>query len=127
MRAAFYQFLPECPKGRYIGRDDAARYVAEIARVMDMERWTRRERETLRQLKQKWTARATGKDSRYLAMGNAPGLNDKHRKQTAADIVGAIRSAISSSLAEAAPSSPTQKFVIDPKWPLGRANPDRRG
>jgi hypothetical protein len=125
MRAAFYQFLPESPKGRYLGRDDAARYVAEIERVIDMQQWTGHEQETLRQLRQKWKARATGKDARYLAMGAAGGVNDRYRKKTAADVICAIRDAIEES-AGRKPVYPARKFVVDEKWPFGRPNPDRR-
>lgn len=124
LRAAFYQYLPEAPKGRFAGRDDAARYVLEINRVIEMQQWSAQERERLRQLQRKWTARAEGRDARYLVLGTQGGINNKCRKKTAADIICAIRDAINESAGVKA--APTQKYVVDPKWPFGKPNPDRR-
>jgi hypothetical protein len=125
MRAAFYQFLPEAPRGRYVGRDDAARYVAEIDSVLERQQWTQREVETLRQLRVKWLARAKGKDARFLAMGNVGGLNDRYRRKGVADIICAIRDAIEDS-AGRKPVYPSRKFVVDKGWAFGKPNPDRR-
>jgi hypothetical protein len=129
LRAAFYQYLPEAPRGRYVGRDDAARYLMEIERVIDMQQWTAREQETLRQLKVKWKARADGKDVRFLALGVQGGINEKHRPKGVADIIANIYKAIAESRAlldGTRPDNPNTRYITDPKWPLGRPNPHRR-
>ena len=126
LRAAYYQHLPPAPRGKHLTREDAAIYVAKIQRVIDMECWTRREKEVLRVLKARWGKRARGEDPRYAAMGNAPGVNNRFRKKTLADDIAAMRELIRESKTKTKGGRATTKFVSDPKWPLGRFNPDRR-
>jgi hypothetical protein len=129
LRRPYYQFLPEAPAGRFVSRDQAAAYLAEIDRVLDMQQWTAREQEGLRRLRVRWAARASGKDARFAAVGVQGGVNDRFRRRGPQDIINAIYQAIRESrekLDGARPDNPQTKWVVDPKWPMGRPNPHRR-
>jgi hypothetical protein len=118
LRAAFYQFLPESPRGQYVSHEAAKQYVAEIQRVLDTEQWTRDERTRLKALKRIWSRRAEGRDARFEAMGVQGGVTNKHRPKTTRDIIIAIRDAIEASGGGRVVSD--KKFVVDVKWPLGK-------
>ncbi len=118
LRAAFYQYLPEAPAGRYVSHEDAQRYAAKIQSVLDMEQWTKDERNRLKVLKRRWDARAAGKDARFEALGVQGGLNEKHRPKSVRDIILVIRHELEASLGR--PVNSEQRFVVDAKWPFGK-------
>ena len=118
LRAAFYQFLPEAPKGAYISHDTARSYADRIQQVLDMEQWTADERDRLRVLKKRWMKRAEGHDARFEAMGVQGGMNEKYRKRGVRDAILTIRQALEKSLGRQ--PAPEQKFVVDAKWPFGK-------
>jgi hypothetical protein len=119
LRAAFYAELAPAPAGRFVGREDAKRYLAEIDRVIDLQCWPRHEKERLRVIRHRWLARAEGRDARFAAVGAQGGVNEKCRKRTAGDAIAEIRRAILESAGETV-TRPGQRFVSDAKWPLGK-------
>ncbi len=124
LRAAFYQYLPEAPKGAYVSHDAARTYAAQIQQVLDRDEWMADERDRLRVLLKRWRLRADGQDARFEAMGVQGGINNKYRPKSVRDIVLTIRAELLASVGKSAP--PEQKFVVDAKWPFGRPNPSRR-
>ncbi len=140
LRAAFYQYLPESPRHTSANEDECRRYVRQIDETLEQDCWSGNERERLRQLRKIWNRRATGRDARYLTHGNAGGKTNKVWKAHAAPgsarmVFTEVQQAIVESNAryfEAMGSKvvrdapPEQKFVVDKRWPMGRANPSRR-
>jgi hypothetical protein len=124
LRSAFYEYLPDAPSSAYLGKDDAARYLAQIHTVIEMQCWTRREQERLRVLCRRWEKRARGEDPRYVKMGTLGGVSEANRRKTAADSICAIRNAILASGGQVA--QPSVPFMQDAKWPFGRPNPAHR-
>lgn len=89
LRAAFYAYLPEGPRGRYVTRADARLYADRIRTVLEMDQggesdvqWTPKEKDRLRTLYAKWDRRARGLDLRFNAMGVSAGTNDRYRAKT---------------------------------------------
>lgn len=119
LRAAFYTELAPAPSGRYVTREMAQAYLAEVDRVIDIPDWPRHEREKLRVIRHRWLARAEGRDPRFLAMGVQGGVNEKHRPGTVADTLAAIRGAIEESAGVQA-MRPGQKWARDKGWPMGK-------
>lgn len=106
LRAAFYIYLPDAPRGRFLTRADAAEYVTLLDRVAEGHRWPAHEREKLRALRIRWTRRAEGEDARFNALGVTGGVNERYRVPIGAERLAALRDA-----ARPGPREP---------WPLGR-------
>lgn len=81
LRAAFYQYLPEVPRAQWLGTAWAARYCAEIQRVLDREEWTRDERNRLKSMLKKWRRRADGQDPHYNLHGTRGGRPTAREKE----------------------------------------------
>jgi hypothetical protein len=131
LRAAFYQYLPESPRHTLPDPDACRVYVGQIDETLERGCWSPNEIERLRQLRRIWDRRAKGLDLRYKAHGNMPGVNNAHdrkhdRPNSARSIMEKIQAAIAESNGKVKAARQEQKFVVDPKWPLGRPNPDRR-
>ena len=128
LRAAFYQYLPEAPRHTTPNIDGCRMYVQQIDETIERGCWSTYEMGRLRQLRKIWDRRAKGLDLRYKAHGNMPGNLDSRpaRPNSARTILQKIYDAIAESGGKVKVARQEQKFVIDPKWPLGRFNPDRR-
>lgn len=131
LRAAFYEFLPQAPRHTKPDPDGCRVYVMQITECMERGCWSRREMDRLRTLRKMWDRRARGEDARYIAHGNAPGRTNALDRKSARPGDGrstfeAIQNAIRESGGLVKPAPPTQKFVVDAKWPFGRPNSDRR-
>lgn len=129
LRAAFYTELPEAPPNAR-SRDDAAVYLAHIRRVLDMECWTPRERDRLKVLERRWDKRAKGLDPRYVQFGTRGGRTLAQMQNARPGSAQAVYAACIREVEESARKTKDHgrqaKFVTDPKWPLGKPNPDRR-
>lgn len=90
LRAAFYHYLPDVPLTRYLPADFAQNYLRKIHEVQEMQCWSRKERERLRQLERRWAKRAAGKDSRYNRLGTKPGRECRNRPPSPRDRIDAI-------------------------------------
>lgn len=115
-RAPFYSVIGESPAGKYVGRDDAAAFVLKIERALDMPDWTAKERGRLMTLRKKWSRRANGEDARFAKYGTAPGRAPKSDRTTAADVLIAIKSAISESGGQIV----QDRVKYTNEWPLGK-------
>lgn len=127
LRAAFYQYLPEAPRHSLPNVDGCREYVRQIDETIERGCWSAGEMDRLRQLKVIWSRRAKGQDLRYKTHGNLPGNRDrgKARPHSARAVITEIQNAINESNDGVKVARSEQKFVVDPKWPFGRFNPDR--
>lgn len=132
LRAAFYQYLPEAPKHTRPNIDAYFDYVRQIDDTIERGCWSNREITRLNVLRKIWDRRARGLDMRYKTCGNVrgQGRGEKaaaHQPGSARTCIEAIYARIAESGAGQVVGRPTQAFLVDPKWPLGRPNPDWRG
>lgn len=106
LRAAFYEYLPDVPRTKYVGIDFARTYLAKIYEVQEMQCWSRKERERLRQLQRRWERRVRGEDARYNRLGTAPGREYQNRIPSPTDRLNAIKSELEQEAAKWMPPTP---------------------
>ena len=116
LRAPYYRVIGEAPSGRFLGRDDAARYLAKINLALDMDEWTPKERGRLMCLRKKWQKRANGEDARYLRFGTTGGRRNCDDRPTVAQTIAQIREAI----AESTGVVSRYEVHYTHEWPFGR-------